>query len=311
MWKSLTQSITESLFRALAVFFPPTGETLPLDPALILVFSTTGIGDALFDTAAVHSLKLAYPESKIVVCAHRKRSTVFLHDSDVDEVVPYGKSPVYAFRLLRRFRRNRPELVILLNINPEVVPIAYCVNRRALFGGDWRCGNYGFLLSHGVQLPEEGHILRLGAAIAHAAGGAEDAYTMIYQPKTSERETIRERFVDWIDQPFVIFQAGGGEVVLGATGLSTPMSGISNGSSGTIGCRSFLPGAGIMRMRLGRSSLPVLVSSTSATRQRLRKLPCCLPTRLCLSARIPESSSWPTQQGALRWPFSITPVPVR
>ena len=210
MWKSLTQSITESLFRALAVFFPPTGETLPLDPALILVFSTTGIGDALFDTAAVHSLKLAYPESKIVVCAHRKRSTVFLHDSDVDEVVPYGKSPVYAFRLLRRFRRNRPELVILLNINPEVVPIAYCVNRRALFGGDWRCGNYGFLLSHGVQLPEEGHILRLSAAIAHAAGGAEDAYTMIYQPKTSERETIRERFVDWIDQPFVIFQTGGG-----------------------------------------------------------------------------------------------------
>ena len=156
MWKSLTQSITESLFRALAVFFPPTGETLPLDPALILVFSTTGIGDALFDTAAVHSLKLAYPESKIVVCAHRKRSTVFLHDSDVDEVVPYGKSPVYAFRLLRRFRRNRPELVILLNINPEVVPIAYCVNRRALFG---ETGDVGIMDSY---YPMGSNFLRKG-----------------------------------------------------------------------------------------------------------------------------------------------------
>ena len=210
MWKHLIQKLTGTLFRVLSWIFPPVTGPLPKDPELILVFSTTGIGDALFDTAAVRSLRIAYPKSKIVVCAHRKRSTVFLHDPDVCEVVPYGKSPVYAFRLLRRFRRDRPDLVILLNINPEVVPIAYCINRRALFGGDWRCGNYGFLLSHGVHLPDEGHILRLGASIVLSAGGAEDVFTMVYQPKNSEREALRERFAEWIDHPFVMFQTGGG-----------------------------------------------------------------------------------------------------
>jgi ADP-heptose:LPS heptosyltransferase len=210
MWKRFTQFITESIFRVFAAIFPPSGKNLPHDPKLILIFSTTGIGDALFDTAAVRSFRIAYPKSKIVVCAHRKRSTIFLHDPDVCEVVPYGKSPVYTSRLLRRFRRDRPDLVILLNINPEVVPIAYCINRRALFGGGWRCGNYGFLLSHGVPLPKEGHILRLGAAIARAAGGAEDVFTMVYQAKESEREALRERFAKWIDHPFVMFQTGGG-----------------------------------------------------------------------------------------------------
>jgi ADP-heptose:LPS heptosyltransferase len=210
MWKRFTQLITESTFRVLSVFFPPTPCELPKQPKLILVFSTTGIGDALFDTAAVRSLRDSYPDARIVVCAHRKRSTVFQHDPDVEEVVPYGKSPLYAFRLLRRFRRSRPDLVVLLNINPEVVPIAYCINRHAVFGGSWRCGSYGFLLSHQVPLPEEGHILRLGAVIASAAGASADPNRMVYRSKESEIANVRERFADWIDQPFVIFQTGGG-----------------------------------------------------------------------------------------------------
>ena len=97
-----------------------------------------------------------------------------------------------------------------MNINPEVVPIAYCINRHALFGGSWRCGNYGFLLSHQISLPEEGHILRLGAVIASAAGASANADRMVYQPNGSEIEDVRKRFSEWIDHPFVIFQTGGG-----------------------------------------------------------------------------------------------------
>lgn len=210
MWKRAIQFVTESAFRVLAGIFPPTSGELPKNPKLILLFSTTGIGDALFDTAAIRALKLSYPQAKIVVCAHRKRSTVFLHDPDVEEVLPYGKSPVYALRLLRRFRREVPGMVILLNINPEVVPIAYCINRHALFGGAWRCGRYGFLLSHAVTLPEEGHILRLGAAIATAAGSTAPASEMVYRSRPSEIEAVTERFAGWIDDPYVIFQTGGG-----------------------------------------------------------------------------------------------------
>ena len=210
MWRQLIQFITESAFRILARVFPPTPCELPRNPKLILLFSTTGIGDALFDTAAIRSLKKTYSQARIVVCAHRKRSTVFLHDPDVAEVLPYGKSPIYAIRLLGRFRREVPEMVILLNINPEVVPIAYCINRHALFGGAWRCGPYGFLLSRRVSLPEEGHILRLGGAIVSAAGSTAPANEMVYRSSTSEIKAVTERFSEWIGQPYVIFQTGGG-----------------------------------------------------------------------------------------------------
>ena len=210
MWKHLIQSLTEALFRVLAWIFPPVAGPLPKDPKLILIFSTTGIGDALFDTAAIRSLRIAYPHARIVVCAHRKRSSVMMHDPDVDEVVPYGKAPTYAWKLLWRFRRTRPDLVVLLNINPEIVPVAYCINRRALFGGTWRCGNYAYLLSHALSIPDEGHILRLGAAVAEAAGGSKHAFEMVYRPNPAEIEKVRNRFSEWIERPFVIFQTGGG-----------------------------------------------------------------------------------------------------
>jgi ADP-heptose:LPS heptosyltransferase len=213
MWKHFTQFITESIFRVLAAVFPPTPSDFPKPPQLILVFSTTGIGDALFDTAAVRSLRAAYPQAKIVVCAHRKRMTVALHSPDIDEVVPYGKSPVHAVSLLWRFRRQRPDLVILLRSNAEVVPLAYCINRKALFGGDWRAGNFKHLLSHSVGMPEREHILRHGTVIAEAAGGIKQLPKMVYAPKPEELREIENRFQALADTPFFIFQTGGGRTL--------------------------------------------------------------------------------------------------
>ena len=210
MWKTITARLWEGVFRIASSLFPPLPAPPARNPRLILVFSTTGIGDALFDTAAVHALRTTYPSARIVVCVHRKRRAVFLHDPDADELVPYGKSPLYALRLIVRFRRERPDLVLLLNINPEVVPVGYLINRRALFGGTWRCGRYGFLLSHPVDDPGEEHILRLGEAVVRAAGAATEARRMVYRPLPGELEAVRSRFPEWSDRPFVIFQTGGG-----------------------------------------------------------------------------------------------------
>ena len=138
---------------------------------------------------------------------------MMMHDPDVDEVVPYGKSPVYTVRLLWRFRRKRPDLVILLRSNQEVVPLAYCINRRALFGGEWRSGSYRHLLTHAVELPDGEHILRHGTAIAEAAGGALQTPKMVYESKPEELMGVERRFTEWINSPFVVFQTGGGRTL--------------------------------------------------------------------------------------------------
>ena len=213
MWKRLIQTLTEVLFRIISWVFPPTPGNLPKDPKLILIFSTTGIGDALFDTAAIRSLRIAYPQSQIVVCAHRKRMTVARHTPDVDEVIPYGKSPFLWIGLLLRFRRQRPDLVILFRSNKEVVPLAYCINRKALFGGEWRAGNFKHLLSHSVRMPVGEHILRHGTVIAEAAGGIKQLPKMVYAPKPEELSGIENRFQPWAHTPFLIFQTGGGRTL--------------------------------------------------------------------------------------------------
>lgn len=213
MWKRLIQILTEAFFRLLPAIYPPIAGPLPKDPKLILVFSTTGIGDALFDTAAIRSLRIAYPRARIVVCAHRKRRSVMMHDPDVDEVVGYGKAPTHVWGIVRRFRRNRPELVILLHINEEIVPIAYCINRRALIGGVWNCGRYKHLLSHEVTKWEGAHILTHSAAVSEAAGGAKNIMTMNYRVTEAEQAGVSARFASWIGKPFVMFQAGGGKTL--------------------------------------------------------------------------------------------------
>src|SRR5438477_265258 len=112
MWNRFVKITTFWASKLLARLLPPRREPLPRQARLILVFSTIGIGDGLFDSAAIHSLKMGHPNAKLIVCAHRKRQAVALHNPSVDEVVPFGKSPFRQLRLLWRFRRDRPNLFL-------------------------------------------------------------------------------------------------------------------------------------------------------------------------------------------------------
>ena len=93
------------------------------------------------------------------------------------------------------------------------MPLGYCINRRALFGGTWKSGRYTHLLSHGVSRDERAHILRHGTAISEAAGGAGGVLGMNYSVSEAERAEVTSRFSAWIGKPFVIFQAGGGKTL--------------------------------------------------------------------------------------------------
>ena len=129
MWNRFIEITTFGTCKILARLFPPQPKPLPRQARLILVFSTTGLGDGLFDSAAICSLKLGHPAAKLIVCAHRMRQSVALHNPCVDEVVPFGKSPFRQLKLLWRFRRERPDLVVVLHVNEEVYPLAYWINR--------------------------------------------------------------------------------------------------------------------------------------------------------------------------------------
>ena len=193
-------------------FFPPKAAPLCSDPRSILVFSSTGIGDALVDSAAIESLHRAYPRAEIVVAAHHRRTSVAEHHPHIDTILRLSKSPLSQLRLLKHFWRCRPDLVIGLHLNAEAVPLGYLLNRHAFVGSVEECREMAFLLSHPVVTREERHMVKIGLKVAKRAGGVA-VEGMIYRVKPEELLALRERFPEWSDKPYIVMQTGGGRTL--------------------------------------------------------------------------------------------------
>ena len=212
MWNDITQFLNRWLYRAAVLFFPPQAAALPKDPRSILIFSSTGIGDALVDSAAIESLHQAYPATKIIVCAHHRRRSVVSHHPHVDEIIPLSKSPLSQLRLLKRFWHQGPDLVIGLHLNAEAVPLGYLLNRRAFVGSQEECREMAFLLSHPVVTIDERHMVKIGLKVAERAGGIP-VEGMIYQVKPEEVIALRQRFPELTAKPYLVMQTGGGKTL--------------------------------------------------------------------------------------------------
>jgi len=210
MWNNITQLFNRSFYRIVAFFFPAKPGALPTNPQSILVFSSTGIGDALADSAAIESLHQAYPAAKIIVCSHHRRTSVARHHPHIDTIIPLSKSPLSQIRLLKYFWQQRPDLVIGLHLNAEAVPLGYLLNRRAFVGSLEECAQMSFLVSHPVATQEEPHIVKVGLKVAERAGGVP-VNGMIYQVRSEEVIALQERFPELAKKPYLVMQTGGGK----------------------------------------------------------------------------------------------------
>jgi ADP-heptose:LPS heptosyltransferase len=213
MWNQLTKLLNRRFFRLLSLVFPPTPKGLPKTPGLILVFSTTGIGDGLFDSAAIKSLKQGHPKATIIVCTHHRRGSMAKHNPFVDEVVGLSKSPFSQARLLWRFWREKPDLIVALRVNEEAVPLGYLLNRHAFVGDVDRCQPLEFLLSHSVVTKDEPHIVEKTLKVALVAGGASVDCGMVYQVHNEEIVAFSKRLPELLKKPYVVFQTGGGRTL--------------------------------------------------------------------------------------------------
>ncbi|MFZ4115476.1 MAG: glycosyltransferase family 9 protein [Chthoniobacterales bacterium] len=212
MWNQVTRFFNKHFYHLLAWFFPPTPQPLPKNPQLILVLSTTGIGDSLFDSAAIKSLKQGHPGAKLVVATHHRRGSVAQHNPFVDEVLPLSKSPLSQLRLLKFFQNKKPDLVVALRVNEEAVPLGYLLNRHAFVGAVERCQGFDFLLSHPVVTHEEKHIVEETLKVAAVAGGAMVDRGMVYHVCDDELKLLHEHHQN-LKKPFIVFQTGGGKTL--------------------------------------------------------------------------------------------------
>ncbi len=210
MWNQATQSAERGLLRLLARSMPPRVQAPPPSQVnSLVVFACTGIGGALFSSAAIESLRQGYPKAHLAVVAHHKRMTVARHNPCADEVWSYSKSPFTRARLLLAARRTRPDMIVALRANEEAEALGYLMNPRALWGSPWRCRSFSFLLSHAAEAPSGTHAIEEMMAIAEAAGGSRDSSrNMVYRVHPDERAGVAARFATWFHQPYLVWQAG-------------------------------------------------------------------------------------------------------
>lgn len=214
LWTSGTKAAERTFFRLLAAIFPPVPRESQTGVRTIAVLSCTGIGDGLFDSAAVRALKMGHPGAHVVIIAHRRRRSVALHNPFADDVLGFSKSPVARWRLLRAFRHRRPDLVVALRVNEDAVPVGYLLNRHAFVGGTEACGDMSFLLTRAVPTYGKIHAVEKTLRVARAAGGAPDApAAMTYAVSETEKAAVAGRFAGWINAPFLAWQVGGGRTL--------------------------------------------------------------------------------------------------
>jgi ADP-heptose:LPS heptosyltransferase len=212
----LVFNLFSAAFRFAAYFAPPL--RADLDRATfqrILVFSTAGIGDSLSDSPAIKAVKETYPKARLTVVTHRRRALIAAHNPFIDELILYRKGFLSFIRNAVRLKRRKFDLIIILRANdPDIWPLAYLVNRKAVVSCPVMT-RMGFLISHPVLLPDWDftHGVEQTLDIVRSIGADTLDRRMVYEVSDDEMKKMDEMLARWGVQVrhLVAFQAGGGK----------------------------------------------------------------------------------------------------
>lgn len=81
----------------------------------IVIFSTTALGDFLFNTPAIKAIKRRYPLAKIMLVSSEKNRDLVEDSKWFDEVAIWDNKIIRAPALIRKIYRFKPELTVLLH----------------------------------------------------------------------------------------------------------------------------------------------------------------------------------------------------
>lgn len=95
----------------------------------IVIYSTTALGDLMFNTPAIRQLRLRYPAARIALVVHQKYVDLVQDYADVDAVLCWDGRFARMPGFLRTLRAFRPELAVILHSR-----VPYDV-MSAVFGG--------------------------------------------------------------------------------------------------------------------------------------------------------------------------------
>lgn len=164
----------------------------------ILVYSTTALGDYMFNSPGLHAIRQRYPNAKITLVAHPKYTNLLTCRDDYDQVLFWNNKAGDIFSFVKQAKRLKPQLAVLLHSH-----MPYDILSAGLAGCEYivrdnyakPIGDMADWLVHGLDYYDE-HVVARKMKLVSALGCATDNVDMVLpcdyqvQPKMAGRLRI-------------------------------------------------------------------------------------------------------------------------
>lgn len=138
------------------------GLNAKLEFSSIVIYSSTALGDLMFNTPAIHALKQRYPNARFTLVSSEKNRQLVAGSDYFDEVIYWDNKVKNIFSLVCRLRKMKPELsVILHSYIPYDVLSAVLSGSQYIIRDNYNCdGDYMNQWVYCHQGSYEGHLIQ-------------------------------------------------------------------------------------------------------------------------------------------------------
>lgn len=100
----------------------------------VCFFSTTAIGDTLFNTPVFRSFKRHYPDVKTIAVLNPQNASLFRDDPNLDEILLYNGKNRGFFNILKKLKEKNIDIIFILHSNePQATPLAVLSGAKYIF----------------------------------------------------------------------------------------------------------------------------------------------------------------------------------
>jgi len=182
------------LIKALLWVFSPeaTRPTHEKTPSRFLIVSTTGLGDTLWGTPAIRSLRQSFPEAHIAILTSEVGRDVLKHNRHIDELFVLSSSA--CFSLIRHFftlKKRNFDAILLFHTSQRLI-LPYCALLEAveIIGTEGINKDLDFLITTPMKAKHQHEIARR-LEIVQQVGARVTEMTLEMTFRKDEEEAAR------------------------------------------------------------------------------------------------------------------------
>ncbi|HHU0746733.1 TPA: glycosyltransferase family 9 protein [Serratia marcescens] len=128
----------------------------------IAIFSTTALGDLMFNTPAIRAIRERYPRAKLTLVSSYKNGGLVGTSSYFSDVIYWDHKAKDMLGVIRRLKKNRPQLAVILHSKaPYDVITAICSGCEYLFKDVYKNDLSGMeQWLTGISIRDRGHLIQ-------------------------------------------------------------------------------------------------------------------------------------------------------